>query len=56
MNEFMFDGFRFDGITSMMYIHHGIGYGFTGNYNEYFNEMADMVKKHHLKFIIPRNH
>ena len=42
MNEYSFDGFRFDGITSMMYIHHGIGYGFTGNYTEYFNELADM--------------
>ena len=42
MNEYSFDGFRFDGITSMMYTHHGIGYGFTGNYTEYFNELADM--------------
>lgn len=33
-----FDGFRFDAITSMLYEHHGIAFGFTGNYNEYFNE------------------
>jgi len=26
----MFDGFRFDGVTSMMYTHHGIGAGFSG--------------------------
>ena len=26
----MFDGFRFDGVTSMMYTHHGIGTGFSG--------------------------
>lgn len=32
-----FDGLRFDAITSLLYHHHGISYGFTGNYNEYFN-------------------
>jgi len=42
MNEFHVDGFRFDGITSMLYKHHGIGFGFTGNYNEYFNENLDI--------------
>lgn len=26
------DGFRFDGVTSMMYTHHGLSVGFTGNY------------------------
>lgn len=31
-----FDGFRFDGVTSMLYKHHGIGYGFSGDYREYF--------------------
>lgn len=30
MEEFQFDGFRFDGVTSMMYTHHGIGTGFSG--------------------------
>lgn len=25
MDEYQFDGFRFDGVTSMLYIHHGIG-------------------------------
>jgi 1,4-alpha-glucan branching enzyme len=30
MDVFMFDGFRFDGVTSMMYKHHGIGAGFSG--------------------------
>lgn len=25
MEEYNFDGFRFDGVTSMLYIHHGIG-------------------------------
>lgn len=26
----------------MLYLHHGMGYGFTGGYHEYFNELADM--------------
>ncbi|KAJ1935078.1 alpha-1,4-glucan branching enzyme, partial [Linderina macrospora] len=33
VEEFGFDGFRFDGVTSMMYKHHGIAYGFSGDYN-----------------------
>ncbi|GIQ89929.1 glycoside hydrolase, family 13, partial [Kipferlia bialata] len=35
IEEFRFDGFRFDGITSMLYHHRG-DKGFTGNYDEYF--------------------
>jgi len=41
MEEFQFDGFRFDGVTSMMYKHHGIGTGFSGGYHEYFGDGAD---------------
>ncbi|KAJ2661621.1 alpha-1,4-glucan branching enzyme [Coemansia sp. RSA 1200] len=41
MDEFGFDGFRFDGVTSMMYKHHGIAYGFSGDYNEYFTGNTD---------------
>ncbi|KAF9226673.1 glycoside hydrolase family 13 protein [Gyrodon lividus] len=41
MEEYQFDGFRFDGVTSMMYLHHGIGTGFSGGYNEYFGASAD---------------
>ena len=37
LDVFQLDGFRFDGITSMLYFHHGIGYSFTGNYEEYFS-------------------
>ncbi|XP_042493186.1 1,4-alpha-glucan-branching enzyme 1, chloroplastic/amyloplastic-like isoform X3 [Macadamia integrifolia] len=40
--EFQFDGFRFDGVTSMLYHHHGIDSVFTGNYNEYFSEVTDV--------------
>ncbi|KAJ3335651.1 alpha-1,4-glucan branching enzyme, partial [Gonapodya sp. JEL0774] len=37
-----FDGFRFDGVTSMMYHHHGMGTGFAGGYQEYFGDAVDM--------------
>lgn len=36
LEEFQCDGFRFDGVTSMLYNHHGINMGFSGNYSEYF--------------------
>jgi 1,4-alpha-glucan branching enzyme len=41
MDEYQFDGFRFDGVTSMMYLHHGIGTGFSGGYQEYFGGEVD---------------
>ncbi len=41
VEEYQFDGFRFDGVTSMMYKHHGIGTGFSGGYHEYFGDGAD---------------
>ncbi|WVN88438.1 1,4-alpha-glucan-branching enzyme [Cryptococcus depauperatus CBS 7841] len=42
MDVYMFDGFRFDGVTSMMYTHHGIGTGFSGGYHEYFSDSVDI--------------
>eukprot|EP00270_Netrium_digitus_P010440 TRINITY_DN323_c0_g1_i5.p1 TRINITY_DN323_c0_g1~~TRINITY_DN323_c0_g1_i5.p1 ORF type:complete len:870 (+),score=237.80 TRINITY_DN323_c0_g1_i5:78-2612(+) len=42
MEEYKFDGFRFDGITSMMYTHHGLQMAFTGNYEEYFGFATDV--------------
>ncbi|MEW5315457.1 MAG: hypothetical protein WDW38_006883 [Sanguina aurantia] len=36
IEEYKFDGFRFDGVTSMLYQHHGINTGFSGGYHEYF--------------------
>ncbi|KAM9321278.1 1,4-alpha-glucan-branching enzyme [Gastrophryne carolinensis] len=41
IEEYGFDGFRFDGVTSMLYHHHGIGCGFSGDYNEYFGLQVD---------------
>lgn len=35
LEEFRLDGFRFDGVTSMMYQHHGLGHAF-GSYDDYF--------------------
>ncbi|GAB3289030.1 1,4-alpha-glucan-branching protein [Hymenobacter tenuis] len=40
LEEFHFDGFRFDGITSMLYHHHGEGVAF-GSYDQYFGPEAD---------------
>ena len=37
---FKFDGFRFDGVTSMCYWNHGLGVDFV-NYNQYFDENVD---------------
>ncbi|GLT89940.1 hypothetical protein SLE2022_078980 [Rubroshorea leprosula] len=42
LEEYKFDGFRFDGVTSMMYTHHGLQVAFTGNYNEYFGLATDV--------------
>lgn len=41
MDEYKFDGFRFDGVTSMLYHSHGIAHGFSGNYDEYFGLATD---------------
>uniref|UniRef100_A0A0A9Z5A3 1,4-alpha-glucan branching enzyme n=4 Tax=Lygus hesperus TaxID=30085 RepID=A0A0A9Z5A3_LYGHE len=38
--EYGFDGFRFDGVTSMLYHNHG-AQGFSGDYNEYFGLGVD---------------
>ncbi|KNC52926.1 uncharacterized protein AMSG_12234 [Thecamonas trahens ATCC 50062] len=40
IDEFHFDGMRFDGVTSMLYTHHGVGMGFSGSYDEYFGADA----------------
>ena len=40
MEIFHFDGFRFDGVTSMLYHDHGLGSAFT-NYDMYFSMNTD---------------
>ena len=40
LEEFKFDGFRFDGVTSMLYYSHGLGEAF-GGYGDYFNGHED---------------
>lgn len=40
LDEFRVDGFRFDGVTSMLYHDHGLGRSF-GDYAEYFGGNAD---------------
>ncbi|PIP35848.1 MAG: 1,4-alpha-glucan-branching enzyme [Desulfobacterales bacterium CG07_land_8_20_14_0_80_52_14] len=40
LDEFRVDGFRFDGVTSMLYLHHGMAKDFT-SYADYFDDSVD---------------
>lgn len=40
LTEYQFDGFRFDGVTSMLYKDHGLGTAFT-EYKQYYNGNQD---------------
>lgn len=41
LDEFHFDGFRFDGVTSMIYLDHGLGTAFD-SYDKYFSLNTDI--------------
>ena len=41
LTEYRFDGFRFDGVTSMIYHDHGLGVAFT-DYSKYFSVNTDV--------------
>ncbi|CAL4124896.1 unnamed protein product, partial [Meganyctiphanes norvegica] len=51
--EYKFDGFRFDGVTSMLYHSHGIGEGFSGSYHEYYGLNVDTDS---LVYLMLANH
>ncbi len=40
LDEYRFDGFRFDGVTSMLYLHHGLDKAFV-SYDDYFDGSVD---------------
>ncbi len=49
MEEFHFDGFRFDGVTSMIYQDHGLGTAFD-SYAKYFSMNTDIDALVYLQF------
>ena len=52
LEEFHVDGFRFDGITSMLFADHGLGRAFTG-YQDYFGNDVDEAA---LSYLYAANH
>ena len=40
LDEYRLDGFRFDGVTSMLYLHHGLEKAFA-SYDDYFDDSVD---------------
>lgn len=55
LTEFHFDGFRFDGVTSMLYHHHGLCTAFD-NYAKYFSMDTDIDAVTYLQFATALTH
>lgn len=57
VDVYQFDGFRFDGVTSMLYNHHGAGAGgaFSGDYNEYLSKERSQVDHEALAYLMLAN-
>lgn len=62
VEEYGFDGFRFDGVTSMLYHNRGLGSGFSGDYNEYYGPNTDseavvylMLANELVKRLLPKS-
>ncbi|MCK5834342.1 MAG: alpha amylase C-terminal domain-containing protein [Lentisphaeria bacterium] len=47
LEEYQFDGYRFDGVTSMLYFDHGLGRDF-GSYDSYFDGGIDVDAEAYL--------
>ncbi|KAG2486093.1 hypothetical protein HYH03_015188 [Edaphochlamys debaryana] len=61
LEEYGFDGFRFDGVTSMLYHHHGIHMAFSGSYGEYLGPATNvdavvylMLANHLIHTLLPQ--
>lgn len=53
IDEYHFDGFRFDGVTSMLYTHHGVNHSFVRGYEEYFSQ--DLIDEDAVTYLMLAN-